>query len=113
MIWSFVLAGIGVFGLYLAGRGNRYGWMVGIGAQVLWAVYAISTDQWGFLVSCVAYAWVYSMPLYRSWREQRDWERKYEEDLVRLGHEDMRPPGGYSSFDNWLLALPRRIRRGN
>lgn len=78
MIWSFALAGIGVFGLFLAGKGNHYGWMVGIGAQVLWAIYAVTTQQWGFLLSCFAYGWVYAMPLYRRWRKQRDWESAYE-----------------------------------
>ena len=57
--WSYLLTAVGVFGLWLAGRKDRRGWMVGIGAQVLWFSYAIATRQWGFIVSCLAYSWVY------------------------------------------------------
>ena len=58
--WSYLLTAVGVFGLFLAGRRDRRGWMVGIGAQALWATYAVSSRQWGFLVSAAAYGWVYS-----------------------------------------------------
>ena len=57
--WSYVLTAVGVFGIYLSGRKIRWGWAVGLGAQFLWLAYAIATQQWGFLVSCVAYGWVY------------------------------------------------------
>ena len=57
--WSYLLTAVGVFGLYLAGRKDRRGWMVGIGAQVLWIAYATATHQWGFYVSALAYGWVY------------------------------------------------------
>lgn len=67
MIWSFVLAGVGVFGLWLAGRKNNIGWLVGLGAQFLWAAYAIATHQYGFLLSCLGYGWVYAKN-YRAWR---------------------------------------------
>ena len=57
--WSWILTAVGVFGLWLAGRKDRRGWMVGIGAQSLWIAYATATHQWGFYVSAVAYGWVY------------------------------------------------------
>lgn len=60
MIWSFALAAIGVFGLWLAGRKSKWGWAVGIAAQFLWAFYALFTAQPGFLISCVAYGWIYA-----------------------------------------------------
>ncbi len=60
---------MGVLGLYLAGRKNRVGWVVGIGAQVLWLAYALSTEQWGFLVSVGAYGWVYTKNWLR-WRAE-------------------------------------------
>jgi hypothetical protein len=71
--WSFVLAGIGIIGLYLAGKNNRAGWAIGVGAQVLWIVYAIVTQQWGFIASAVAYSWVYSLNWWR-WRAKREQE---------------------------------------
>jgi len=113
MLWSFILAAIGVFGLYLAGRGDHRGWMVGIGAQFLWATYAIVTNQWGFLVSCFAYGWVYTMPLVRRWREKRDWVRNYESQLVAtVVTEDgaVAHVTGYSRFDTWLITTARRFR---
>ena len=57
--WSYLLTAVGVFGLWLAGRKDRRGWMVGIGAQTLWIAYATATHQWGFYVSAIAYGWVY------------------------------------------------------
>lgn len=57
--WSYLLTAVGVFGLWLAGRKDRRGWMVGIGAQTLWIAYATATQQWGFYVSALAYGWVY------------------------------------------------------
>ena len=63
--WSFVLAGIGILGIYLAGRKSLWGWAIGVGAQLLWIVYAIVTQQWGFIASAVAYASVYGLNWYR------------------------------------------------
>lgn len=58
--WSIVLAAIGITGLYIAGKKNYWGWAIGIFAQTLWIAYALSTKQYGFLATAVAYAWVYS-----------------------------------------------------
>lgn len=66
-LWSWMLTAVGVFGLYLAGRRSPWGWAVGIAAQALWFAYAVSTRQWGFVVSCFAYAWVY-VRNFRRWR---------------------------------------------
>lgn len=64
--WSWALTAVGVFGLYLAGRRNPFGWFVGLCAQVLWVGYAIDTHQWGFIVSALSYGTVYAVNL-RSW----------------------------------------------
>lgn len=71
MIWSLVLAAVGVLGLYLAGRKSWTGWAIGLGAQVLWAVYAVVTQQYGFLISAAAYAAVYGTNLRRWLTEAR------------------------------------------
>lgn len=65
MIWSLTLATVGIFGLWLAGRKNYWGWAVGLGAQVLWFAYAIVTEQYGFIISALAYGWVYGTNLRR------------------------------------------------
>jgi hypothetical protein len=59
VIWSLVLAAIGVAGLWLIGDGRKIGFLFGMLAQVAWATYAVMTGQWGFILTCVAYGWVY------------------------------------------------------
>lgn len=66
--WSYILTAVGVFGLWLAGRKSKFGWAVGLGAQALWLSYALTTEQWGFIVSAVAYGWVYSKN-FLAWRQ--------------------------------------------
>ncbi|MFD3835320.1 hypothetical protein ACFWWC_03560 [Streptomyces sp. NPDC058642] len=68
--WSWLLTAVGVTGLYFAGRKRALGWAIGLGAQVLWVAYALSTQQYGFLVSAVAYAWVYAKN-FRAWRSEK------------------------------------------
>lgn len=66
--WSWLLTAVGVFGLYLADKRDRRGWIVGIGAQSLWIAYATATKQWGFYVSALAYGWVYIKNA-RAWKD--------------------------------------------
>jgi hypothetical protein len=71
MIWSFVLAAVGVLGLYVAGRKRWQGWAIGLGAQVLWIAYAVVTKQWGFIASALAYGVVYGKNMITWRRENR------------------------------------------
>jgi hypothetical protein len=73
--WSWLLTAVGVTGLWFAGRKNKVGWGIGIAAQVLWFTYAVVTAQWGFIVSCVAYGWVYCRNFLAWHRESRSHER--------------------------------------
>ena len=77
-VWSWVLTAGGVFGLWLAGRRNVWGWAVGLGMQVLWIAYAVATVQWGFIVSALAYGAVYG----RNWAR---WRRESRDDQVKRG----------------------------
>lgn len=70
MLWSYALASVGILGIWLAGRKNLWGWAVGCGAQVLWIVYALVTDQYGFIVSAVAYGVVYGRNWWK-WAQDR------------------------------------------
>ena len=65
--WSWLLTSIGVAGLFLAGSKRKLGWAIGMGVQVLWLIYAMSTRQWGFIVSAFAYGSVYARN-YLRWR---------------------------------------------
>ena len=57
--WSWVLTSVGLVGLFLAGRKIWWAWLIGLGAQVLWIVYAVQTQQYGFILSACAYGFVY------------------------------------------------------
>lgn len=57
--WSWLLMAIGVLGLWLAGSHNKLGWMIGLSAQILWLIYALVTEQYGFIISAFAYGFVY------------------------------------------------------
>lgn len=59
-LWSWLLAAVGVTGLLVAGSKYWWGWMIGLGAQVLWFIYAVATRQYGFIVSAFAYGAVYA-----------------------------------------------------
>lgn len=59
MMWSWVLATIGVLGIYFVGRKTVWGWLVLLVNEVIWIVYALTTKQYGFIVSAIAYAIVY------------------------------------------------------
>lgn len=61
--WSYLLSGIGVLGIWLAGRKSLWGWAIGFGAQGLWIVYAVVTGQYGFIFSALAYGSIYA----RNW----------------------------------------------
>ena len=69
MWWSWLLTAVGVSGLFLAGRRSWTGWAIGLSAQALWFAYAIATHQPGFLVSALAYGWVYLRNL-RAWHAE-------------------------------------------
>ena len=43
--WSYILTAIGVFGLWLAGRKDWRGWLVGLSAQGVWLAYAVADRQ--------------------------------------------------------------------
>ena len=65
-VWSFVLAAVGVTGLFIAASRPRVGWWFNIVAQAVWLAYALATQQWGFVVTAVAYALVYVRLLRRA-----------------------------------------------
>ena len=62
-VWSWVLVGLGVLGMWLAGRRLAVGWAVAIVNESLWIVYAVQTEQWGFIVGAAIYIVVFA----RNW----------------------------------------------
>lgn len=72
-LWSWLLTAVGVTGLYFAGQRKAWAWLIGVGAQVLWLAYALTTTQYGFVVSAVAYGVVYA-------RNAMEWMRQPADD---------------------------------
>ncbi|WP_280366166.1 hypothetical protein [Nocardia wallacei] len=55
--WSFALTTIGVTGLVLVYRSQSLvGPGIGLGVQLLWIAYAVTTQQWWFLLSAFTYS---------------------------------------------------------
>lgn len=58
-LWSYALTAVGIMGLWQSGSKNKFGWLIGAYAQVLWIIFAIATEQYGFIVSAFVYGYVY------------------------------------------------------
>lgn len=68
MWWSWLLAAIGVTGLYLTTRRNRWGYAIGVSVQALWIAYAVATSQYGFIISALVYGSV-NLIGFHAWRK--------------------------------------------
>ena len=60
LVWSWVLAVIGVSGIFLVGRKTIYGWLILGVNECLWIAYSVSTKQYGFIFMALAYMAVYT-----------------------------------------------------
>jgi hypothetical protein len=67
--WSWLLAVVGVSGIYFVGKKTIWGWLVLIVSECLWVGYAISTKQYGFIFMAIAYATVY-LKSYLAWKKE-------------------------------------------
>ncbi len=67
--WSWLLAVVGVCGIYFVGKKTIWGWLVLLVNECLWIGYAIATQQYGFIFMAVAYASVY-LKSYFAWRKE-------------------------------------------
>jgi hypothetical protein len=64
---SSLLAAVTLASMWLIGRKSPAGWLVAIGAQLLWLPYDVATGQLGFITITAA-----SVPVYvRGWRRFR------------------------------------------
>ena len=68
---SYLLAAIGVTGIYFVGRKNKWAWLWLIFNECLWIIYAVTTDQYGFIFAAVAYTAVYIKSFLR-WRREAE-----------------------------------------
>jgi hypothetical protein len=71
MWWSWILAVIGVTGIYFVGRKTIWGWIVLLVNECIWILYATATKQYGFIFMALAYAAVY-LKSYRLWHKEEN-----------------------------------------
>jgi hypothetical protein len=71
MMWSWVLAAIGVTGIFLVGRKTIWGWLILCINECLWIAYALATKQYGFIVAAIAYGIVYVKSFIHWKRDER------------------------------------------
>jgi len=58
-MWSWILAAVGVTGIFFVGKKTIWGWLILVVNECLWIAYAIVTKQYGFIVAAIAYMIVY------------------------------------------------------
>jgi hypothetical protein len=69
---DWILTAVGLTGFILAGQKVWWAWYVNIACQVLWFWYAISTEQYGFIVASVVYTIVFTRNAIKWTRERHD-----------------------------------------
>jgi hypothetical protein len=91
--WSWALAAVGVFGLWLTTRRDWRGYLVGVSVQLLWVAYAIATTQWGFIASALVYGAVNMIGI-RAWRNPKPHPLTYRDGSWRCMLCRTRVPAG-------------------
>jgi len=70
-MWSWVLAAVGVTGIFFVGKKVIWAWLILLVNECIWIAYALVTDQYGFIVMATAYAAVY-IKSYIAWRKEAE-----------------------------------------
>jgi nicotinamide riboside transporter PnuC len=70
-LWSWILAAIGVTGIFFVGKKTIWGWLILLVNEFLWIAYAVTTKQYGFIVMAVSYAIVY-IKSYLAWKKESE-----------------------------------------
>ncbi len=81
--WSYLLAAVGVTGIFLVGRKDIWGWLVLSTNEFIWIAYALATDQYGFIIMALAYLAVY-IKSYIGWKSEA--KMKNPPDAKRLNY---------------------------
>jgi len=69
MLWSYLLAGLGILSIYLTGRKLKSGWAVGLINSALWIAYGLTSEQYGFVISALVFIGV-QLKNYLNWSEE-------------------------------------------
>ena len=65
----YILSIIGVTALWLIGRRLWWGWLIAWGNECLWVAFALSTQQYGFILGAAIYGTI-NMANAIVWRKQ-------------------------------------------
>lgn len=57
--WPWILTAVGLTGFVLAGRKVWWCWYVNLFCQLLWFIYAFTTEQYGFVLAAMVYTVVF------------------------------------------------------
>ena len=60
---ALIVSAFTIWAFWLIGNKRRLGWLIGLISEVLWVGLAIWLTQWGLLISCVFFLFVY----WRNW----------------------------------------------
>lgn len=80
-LWSWILTAVGMTGFILAGRKVWWCWYVNLFCQVLWYIYSITTQQWGFFVGALFYTAIFARNAY-VWTKERN-EKYWTAEVYR------------------------------
>lgn len=69
-MWSWVLAIVGITGIFIVGKKSIVGWVILLVNENLWVIYAVKTHQYGFIAAAIGYATVY-IKNFVSWSRPR------------------------------------------
>lgn len=89
MTWSWILAAIGVTGIFFVGRKTIWGWLVLLVNECIWIAYGLSTKQYGFIFMAVAYAAVY-IKSFIHWNNEDKVVSVSHNEILTHGHIDQR-----------------------
>jgi nicotinamide riboside transporter PnuC len=85
--WSWLLAVIGVTGIFLVGRKTIWGWLILCVNEALWIAYALVTKQYGFIAMAVAYAAIY-IKSYIHWKREESEAKEMYNEIYTHGQID-------------------------
>lgn len=86
-MFDWILAVVGVTGMFFVGRKTIWGWLILCVNECLWIIYAINTKEYGFIAMAVAYAAVY-IKSYIHWKREDAETKTVYNDIYTDGDID-------------------------
>jgi nicotinamide riboside transporter PnuC len=86
---DWVLAAVGVTGIFFVGRKTIWGWLILCINECLWIVYGLTTGEHGFIAMAIAYGIVY-IKSYFGWKREESEAKEMYNEIYTHGHIDHR-----------------------